>query len=566
MDQFYQLMQYRVDLDKPLYTTMLGNLFAAGNSNAHKFLIEMYRGQRKLDATGEVVAKIVFEGYDSEFLDSGQIENGDAVFVMPRHFYSLAGLFSLSIIVKNGDDEVTVFDARGTMSNRSAGNLIDPDDVLPNETALLSAARDAQIAAQAATEAAESVDQKVADANAELTERVELLSNDVGELSESLGFEPSYTSPNVFNTNDPDIIEGGYITEDGTVANNSGYFETGYIPCEKQDVFRFMYDGQLLQGTGIVTAFYDAAKSFMASGKRSYSGLLIGNTASFFRVLVRSQYRDKLVVTKNDETIYTFIPYGMIPAKNDTVERLNALEEAIGKKKRYIDRNVNFVGMSIWWYDGQELAADGFGGGVTAKGYQSWLKEQFEFANATDYCYSGVSLGALSTDDTMSIMASKSASWAGASGDIWTLDTITNDFKRNIPVGEPSDYHNATGVMTYYGALRAFADKVQELSGNSAVVVCSNALKRNNSGYTSISENTVGATLLSYERALMYVCALNGWFFVDQHRLTGITDDTLSLTTLDGLHLNNLGYQIAVKPWIEQFGILYATLRDADSQ
>lgn len=191
MDQFYQLMQYRVDLDKPLHTTMLGNLFAAGNSNAHKFLIKMYRGQKKLDATGEVVAKIVFEGFDSEFLANGQIENGDAAFLMPRHFYSLAGLFSLSIIVKNGDDEVTVFDACGTMSNRSAGSLIDPDDVLPNETALLSAARDAQIAAQAATEAAESVDQKVAEATSELTERVELLSEEILTKAPAINCEAS---------------------------------------------------------------------------------------------------------------------------------------------------------------------------------------------------------------------------------------------------------------------------------------------------------------------------------------------------------------------------------------
>ena len=247
---------------------------------------------------------------------------------------------------------------------------------------------------------------------------------------------------------------------------------------------------------------------------------------------------------------------GYTPADKKAVD---SLSEEIASCKRVINRNVNFVGMSIWWYDGRTLG-EGFGGGVAAKGYQSRIREQFAFRATNNYCYSGFSLGALSDADASSIMAAKAQSWTGASGDIWTLDTVTNDFKRNIPIGTVSDYANATGITTYYGALRAFANKVKELSGENAVVVCANALKRNNDGYTSTSENTAGATLLDYEYALMYVCALNGWHFIDQYRLSGITDETLAITTLDGLHLNNFGYGIASKPWIEQFGILAAVI------
>lgn len=224
-----------------------------------------------------------------------------------------------------------------------------------------------------------------------------------------------------------------------------------------------------------------------------------------------------------------------------------------GRKK--LNKNINFVGMSIWWND-QRTLAEGFGGGVTAKGYQTLLKEYFEFLSTKNYCYSGFSLGATSETDASSIMASKANSWTGTDGDVWTLDTITNDFKRNIPIGTIDDYTNATGVLTYYGALRAFVDKVAELSGNNAVVICSNALRRNNSGYTSTSQNTQGHTLLDYEFALMNVAVRNSWYFVDQYRLSGITDETITLTTLDGLHLNNFGYTLAVKPWIEQIDII----------
>ena len=140
------------------------------------------------------------------------------------------------------------------------------------------------------------------------------------------------------------------------------------------------------------------------------------------------------------------------------------------------------------------------------------------------------------------------------------MDTITNDFKRNIPIGNTSDYENATGFATYYGALRAFRDKVIELSGDSAIVICSNALRRNHSNYTSTSKNTQNHTLVDYEKALITVAVLNNWYFVDQYRLSGITDDTIALTTLDGLHLNNFGYTLAVKPWIEQLNILAVQL------
>lgn len=240
-------------------------------------------------------------------------------------------------------------------------------------------------------------------------------------------------------------------------------------------------------------------------------------------------------------------------------ERLSEEIADLQKDRKSITRNVNFVGMSIWWYDGNTLA-DGFGGGVVCRGYQTLLSEYFNFANKQNYCYSGFSLGATSESDTSSIMVSKSGAWTGTDGDIWTLDTITNDFKRNIPIGEITDYINATGVTTYYGALRAFADKVTELSGSDAIVICSNALRRKNSGYTSTSENTQGHTLLDYEYAIMNVAVRNNWYFIDQYRLSGITDDTIGLTTLDGLHLNNFGYTLAVKPWIEQFGIISAKL------
>lgn len=221
--------------------------------------------------------------------------------------------------------------------------------------------------------------------------------------------------------------------------------------------------------------------------------------------------------------------------------------------KKTINRNVNFVGMSIWWYDGKTTNN---AEKALQVGYQSLLREQFNFKSdsGTNYCYSGFSLGGTTANDVNSIM-SKSSEWKGENGDIWTLDSITNDFKRNIPIGAISDYENATGVTTFYGALRAFNDRIKALSGENAIVICSNSLRRNNDGYTSVSANSRGHKLTDYEFAIMTIAKRNNWYFVDQFR-SGITDESLSITTLDGVHLNSFGYRLAVLPWIDVFNMV----------
>ena len=226
--------------------------------------------------------------------------------------------------------------------------------------------------------------------------------------------------------------------------------------------------------------------------------------------------------------------------------------------KKKINKNVNWVGMSIWWYDGRTLAAPAPGGGEICKGYQTLLKECFKFNSDKGYCYSGNSLGATSESDEDCIML-KAGEWTASENAIWTLDTITNDFKRNIPIGDPLNYDEDDGLLTYYGALRVFADKVKELSGNPIVIV-SNSLRRNNSGYTSTSQNSKGHTLEDYETALAYAAMKNGWYFVDQFRLSGLNDNILGSATLDGLHPNNFGFRLAVTPWYTMFNMIHDKL------
>lgn len=276
--------------------------------------------------------------------------------------------------------------------------------------------------------------------------------------------------------------------------------------------------------------------------------------------------------------------YNMVVNTNDgakTVYDTNQIESVIFtestgdavalQKKVKISKNVVFLGHSIWRNDNYTVkyANSGsfvtpFSGSFKGRGYQTLLKEVFEFESTAspgpNGGYSGFSLGAQSASDASSVAITSQNSnngWPSVKNAIWTVDFITNDFKRNIPLGSLDDYRNATGPTTFYGAARQLFDKIKQLSGNDVIIVFANALPRNNGNYTSTSKNTVGCTLADYELALLTIAALNtNMYFVDQNRLSGITDNNLPAVTADGLHLNNLGYKMAVQPWISVFRML----------
>ena len=251
------------------------------------------------------------------------------------------------------------------------------------------------------------------------------------------------------------------------------------------------------------------------------------------------------------------------------IESVTFSEETIDSStppaKTKMKRNIVFLGHSIWRNDNYFVKYQNSGSFVTpftgtfkGRGYQTLLQEVFDFPSVAspgpDGGYSGYSLGGTSAADSKSIaVVAQQANngWPTVSNAIWTIDFITNDFKRNVPLGTFNDYKNATGPATFYGAVRQLYDKIKGLSGNDVIIVFANATKRNNSGYTSTSQNTVGCTLADYELALLTCAAYNtNWYFVDQNRLSGITDENLPAVTADGLHLNNLGYTMAVQPWI----------------
>lgn len=226
--------------------------------------------------------------------------------------------------------------------------------------------------------------------------------------------------------------------------------------------------------------------------------------------------------------------------------RINDIESGGWNTLRYdIGKSWNAVGHSIWWQDGLAYPSTS----TIAVGTQTLVKEKVTFTDYNKYAYSGRSLAGTSDSDTQSILQQKSV-WVSA--DIWTFDSITNDFKLNRPIGTENDFLNNTGITTFYGALRLFHDRMKELNPN-YLCICASPLQRDYSGYTSWSKNTLDHSLKDYTDALLWVANRLSWRFVDQFNYSGINIDNLGVNTRDGLHPNNIGYAKYAGLWINEF-------------
>lgn len=346
----------------------------------------------------------------------------------------------------------------------------------------------------------------------------------------------SIINPKVLN------LQYELLNANGTTIASGLWATSDYIEVKQGDELRIILSNPP-SGTYAPVALYNTEKTLLQSYTvKNYPKELTIEQDGFIRVCGQRG---------------TIIEVNKIITLQYIADIVSSLEYKFGSVVG-IEKNINFVGMSIWWYDGKTLAdgGSGIGGREIAIGYQTLLKNVYRFLSdtGTKYCYSGSSLGATSEDDSSSI-CSKMDTWQPSENAIWTLDTITNDFVRNIPLGEKTDYDNNTGKTTYYGALRVFADKITELSGDDKIVIVSNTCPRN--GWDTQTTNKNGNTIVDFEKALMYAAVKNKWWFVDQFRLSGITSDTALFTTIDGIHLNNLGYKMAIVPWLNVFRCIF---------
>ena len=116
----------------------------------------------------------------------------------------------------------------------------------------------------------------------------------------------------------------------------------------------------------------------------------------------------------------------------------------------------------------------------------------------------------------------------------------TNDYGRSIPLGTMG----STDQLTFYGGLTALLRGLKAMS-NDFTIVCVTPTQRDYSGsdpteISGMGANSAGFTLLDYRNAMLEVCARESVPCLDLYAISGLSDDTVSKYTVDGLHWNDL--------------------------
>ena len=160
------LMPYTVHLDHTLRVTPLSTLFAKGDSAAHRFELTILSAGVQEDLTGCTVAGKFYRMADSTVVSvPGSVEDGNAVVALSKACYDYIGRFALTISIKKGEEETTVFYGDGYMHGQNADTAISGEYIIYDINTLLEKIAEIDAATQAANTATENANTAASNAN-----------------------------------------------------------------------------------------------------------------------------------------------------------------------------------------------------------------------------------------------------------------------------------------------------------------------------------------------------------------------------------------------------------------
>ena len=160
------LMPYTVHLDHTLRVTPLNTLFAKGDSAAHRFELTILRAGVQEDLTGCTVMCKFYRMADSTVVSvTGSVEDGKAVAVLDAACYDYIGRFALTISIKKGEEETTVFYGDGYMHGQRADTSISGEYIIYDINTLLEKIAEIDAATQSANTATENANTAASNAN-----------------------------------------------------------------------------------------------------------------------------------------------------------------------------------------------------------------------------------------------------------------------------------------------------------------------------------------------------------------------------------------------------------------
>lgn len=161
----YIRMPYTVQLDNTLRVTPISTLFAMGDSNAHRFALTILREGVQESLAGCTVSGKFYRISENAAVDlKGTVEDGKAVVVLNKSCYDYIGRFALTVTVKDGEDETTVFYGDGYMYGHRTDTVITGEYIIYDINMLLQKIAEIDAATSAANEAAQNANTASGDA------------------------------------------------------------------------------------------------------------------------------------------------------------------------------------------------------------------------------------------------------------------------------------------------------------------------------------------------------------------------------------------------------------------
>lgn len=360
------------------------------------------------------------------------------------------------------------------------------------------------------------------------------LKEDLIDLGDTIGYSKGTISPNIFDKNDIDVINGGYIGEDGNIVTNSSFNNSGFIPLELDSTYRFISNGSFITSTRICS-FYDENKIFIKTASYGTpmtiknSGGSVLRRSRYFRYLYTNAEADTLMITKNDETLYSeYIPFGVVGRGCEIVERVEALEN------------------NCW----NGLKGVAFGTSLTYRsqttgGYLQFLPQ----LSGIEFDNQGVGSSKIYGNAESSILNMILNYSNYENKHVAIIEGLVNDWYNSSPLGTYTDAEETTVC----GCLRTAINYILTQNPNINIFVVLDHYGRNSNGADCSSSAIVnGYTQYQYYEECAKLCESMSVKVIKEYALSNVSELTPQYL-LDNIHLNdNIGaMQSALTIWNE---------------
>ena len=351
------------------------------------------------------------------------------------------------------------------------------------------------------------------------------------------------SAKNLFNKNDSDILEDGYLDKNGNFVSNELYFETGYIECIDLDEF-YCAHWTIGETKSLIVNFYDSAKNRVSETHSYTVPLVIPGYLNirYFRIAMNAQYRNSLVIYKNiNGYLSKLIPYNNFDILLNNGKQ--SLYDTISNQ--WLDKN---------WY--------AYGTSLTSVSQGTYAPYVADFSKLI-LTNKGIPGGGICADTRVK-SAVMNITDGKLDADLITLEVGANEASATL--GTIYD----TGDSTFCGALNQCIQYLQENTSAQIVVMSSTAaVYAPNDPTTPYPPSYVypgGWTKHQMNTAIREICECNGVYYIPMGDGIGygyarVKDDTTYRS--DQIHHSELGgYNIAKGIWsyLKNIPLWYSTL------